>query len=62
MFTCTMAWITVLILLPAVIILWATESRKQRCKRLKGRGWIQKDIAKRLKVSPSTVSRDLQAA
>jgi DNA invertase Pin-like site-specific DNA recombinase len=59
--TCTIAaWAAILILLPILIILWATESRQQRCRRLRSYGWSQSKIALHLGVSRSTVRRDLQ--
>jgi len=58
--TCTaIAWAAVLILLPLVFLLWLTESRQQRARRLRSYGWSQRRIADHLQVSRATVRRDL---
>jgi AraC-like DNA-binding protein len=62
MTTCTLAWIAVLILLPLVILFWLTESRTQRCRRLRRAGWTQQRIADHLGCSRTTVRRELAAA
>ena len=62
MTTCALAWVVVLLLLPVVILLWATESRQQRAKRLRQQGWTQQRIANHLKVSRTTIQRDLKTA
>jgi DNA-binding NarL/FixJ family response regulator len=54
---CLLAWAAILLLLPALIILWATESREQRARRLRRQGWTQQRIAEHLSVSRSTVRR-----
>jgi AraC-like DNA-binding protein len=59
--TCALAWLAVLITLPVVLLLWATESRHQRARRLRQRGWTQRRIAERLGCSRSTVQRLLKA-
>jgi ParB-like chromosome segregation protein Spo0J len=56
---CIAAWVAVLILLPIVVLLWATESRQQRARRLRSYGWTQQRIADRLGCSRSTVRRML---
>jgi len=63
MFTTSLATVLVLIFLPVVILLWATESRTQRIHRLRNRhGWTQQRIADHMKVSRSTVRRHLALA
>ena len=57
--TCLLAWVAALLLLPIVFMLWLTESRQQRARRLRGYGWSQQRIADHLQVSRSTVRRDL---
>ena len=57
MFTCTMAWIAVLLILPIIVLLWATETRNQRALRLRRRGWTQRQIAAHMGISRSTVQR-----
>ncbi len=61
MATTTLAAIAVLILLPLLILLWATESRPQRARRLRSYGWTQQRIADHLGVSRSTARRLLTA-
>ena len=49
--TTTLALLTVLLLLPLVILLWATESTEQRAKRLRSYGWTQRRIADHMRIS-----------
>jgi AraC-like DNA-binding protein len=56
---CIAAWVAVLILLPIVVLLWATESRQQRARRWRRDGWTQQRIADRLGCSRTTVRRML---
>jgi hypothetical protein len=49
------------LLLPLLILLWATESREQRARRWRRDGWTQQRIADRLGCSRSTVRRLLAA-
>lgn len=58
----TLALILALLLLPVLIILWATESREQRARRWRRDGLTQQAIAERLGCSRSTVRRMLAAA
>ena len=54
--TCAIAWIAAFVLLPVLVLLWLTESRSTRIKRLKQtRTW--KQIGAWYGVSPSTVRR-----
>lgn len=55
--TCIAAWAVVLLLLPIVILLWATESREQRARRWRRDGLTQQAIADRLGCSRTTVRR-----
>lgn len=57
--TCLAATLLALLLLPVLILLWATEDRKQRAKRWRTYGWTQQRIADRLGCSRSTVRRML---
>ena len=62
MLTSTFAAIAVLLVLPIVVLLWATESRTQRVHRLRhSHGWTQQRIADHLGISRSTVRRHLAA-
>ena len=42
---CLLAWAAVLIVLPVLILLWLTESREQRIRRFRLKGWSQQRIA-----------------
>ena len=48
MATTTFALLLALLLLPFLVLLWATESRPQRAKRLRSYGWSQQRIADHL--------------
>ncbi len=61
MATTTLAAIAALILLPLLILLWATESKPQRARRLRSYGWTQQRIADHLGVSRTTARRLLTA-
>lgn len=56
---CIAAWAVALLLLPVLILLWASESREQRARRWRRQGLTQQAIADRLGVSRSTVRRIL---
>lgn len=56
---CIIAWAAILLTLPVIVILWATESRQQRVRRWRRAGLSQQRIADRLGVSRATVRRDL---
>jgi len=62
MFTTTTALLFALLLLPVLVLLWATESRQQRARRMRGYGLTQQAIADRLGCSRTTVRRMLAAA
>jgi DNA invertase Pin-like site-specific DNA recombinase len=60
--TCTIAAaLLVLLTLPVLILLWATESRAQRARRWRRQGLTQQAIATRLGCSRTTVRRMLLA-
>ena len=61
MTTTTIALLIALLLLPVLILLWATEDRRQRAKRWRSYGWTQQRIADRLGCSRTTVRRLLAA-
>lgn len=61
MTTTTLAIIAAVLLLPLLILLWATESRPQRARRLRSYGWTQQRIADHLGVSRTTARRLLTA-
>lgn len=54
-----LALIVAALLLPLLILLWVTESRQQRARRLRSYGWTQQRIADHLGVSRTTVRRAL---
>lgn len=60
-FTCLAATLLALLLLPVIVLLWATESRQQRARRWRRDGWTQQRIADRLGCSRTTVRRLLAA-
>ena len=60
-FTCLAATLLALLLLPVIVLLWATESRQQRARRLRSYGWTQQRIADQLGCSRTTVRRLLVA-
>lgn len=60
--TCIAAWAAVLLLLPLLVLLWATESREQRIRRWRSYGHTQKAIAQRLGISTYQVRKALAAA
>lgn len=49
--TTTLALILALLLLPLLVLLWATESLEQRAKRLRSYGWSQQRIADHLHIT-----------
>ena len=51
MATTAFALLLALLLLPFLVLLWATESRPQRAKRLRSYGWSQQRIADHLGVT-----------
>jgi ABC-type spermidine/putrescine transport system permease subunit II len=55
--TTTLAWVAVILSIPVLILLWASESKQQKARRWRRQGWTQKRIADRLHVSTSTVRR-----
>jgi hypothetical protein len=55
------ALLLALILLPVLVLCWASESRQQRARRWRRAGWTQQAIADRLGCSRSTVRRLLTA-
>jgi hypothetical protein len=58
---CIAACTAVLLLLPILILLWATESTEQRAKRLRSYGWTQRRIAEHMRISRSRVQRIVTA-
>ena len=51
------AIVAALLLLPLVVLLWATESPKQRARRMHRRGHSFRAIGRRVGRAPSTVHR-----
>jgi hypothetical protein len=58
---CLTAWAVALLLLPLLVLAWATESRQQRARRWRRDGLTQQVIAERLGCSRTTVRRLLAA-
>jgi hypothetical protein len=61
MATTTLALLLAALLLPLLVLLWASESRLQRARRLRSYGWSQQRIADHLGCSRSTARRLLTA-
>lgn len=57
--TCLMAWAAILLTLPIVLILWATETQRQRIRRHHSYGRSQRQIAELLGVSRYRVRQAL---
>jgi DNA-binding transcriptional regulator LsrR (DeoR family) len=58
--TTTLALLLALLLLPVLILLWATESTEQRARRLRRNyGWSQQRIADHMNISRYAVRRAL---
>ena len=55
--TCLLATLLAVLTIPLAVLLWATESRAQRIRRLKRSGWTWKRIAARYGCAPSTAAR-----
>lgn len=55
--TCLAAWALALLLLPALLLAWALETRTDRARRWRAAGLSQAAIAARLGCSRSTVRR-----
>jgi hypothetical protein len=51
MTTTTLALLLALLLLPVLILLWATENTEQRAKRLASYGWSQRRIADHMNIT-----------
>jgi hypothetical protein len=60
--TSLLALLLAALLLPVLILLWATESREQRARRWRRDGMTQQAIADRLGCSRTTVRRLLVVA
>jgi DNA invertase Pin-like site-specific DNA recombinase len=62
MTTTLTALVLALLLLPLIVLFWATESRQQRARRWRSYGMSQQAIADRLGCSRTTARRLLAAA
>jgi hypothetical protein len=60
--TCALTWALIVVLLPVIILLWATESKSTRIKRLRRNGATWKTIAAKMNTSPSTARRWAKAS
>ena len=59
--TTTFAIVLALLLLPMLILLWATESTEQRARRLHRNGWSQRRIADHMNITRYRVRMALAA-
>lgn len=57
--TTTLAWVAVILLLPFLLLLRATESQAQTVRRLRSQGWTQQRIADRLQITRYRVRQAL---
>ena len=57
--TCLLAWVAVLLTLPFLLLLWATESQEQRIYRLHRQGQSQRAIAAHLGITRYAVRKAL---
>jgi hypothetical protein len=57
--TCLWAWVAIVLTLPLIALLWATESTEQRIRRLRREGVSQRAIANRLRTSVYRVRKAL---
>lgn len=62
MATTSLAALLALLLFPLLLLLWLTESRQQRARRLRSYGWSQQRIADQLGCSRTTARRLLGAS
>ena len=49
--SCALAWAVAFLLLPVLLLAWATESNRERARRLRRSGWSQQRIADHLGVT-----------
>ena len=56
-FTCIAAWALALLLLPCIVLAWATESRHTKIQRWRSQGATWQQISDRLACSRSTARR-----
>ena len=56
-FSLTIAAIVALITLPVIVLLWATESKTTRARRMRRNGHTFQSIAKSIRMSESTARR-----
>ena len=56
-FTCAAIWLLFPLIVVIGIVLWASEDRQQRARRLRRAGWSQQRIADRLGCSRTTARR-----
>jgi hypothetical protein len=59
--SCFLAWCAALLLLPLIVLLWATESPSARARRWRDAGMSQRAIAARMGVSRYRVGQLLAA-
>jgi DNA-binding NarL/FixJ family response regulator len=57
--TCLLAWAAILLTLPVLLLLWATESREQRVQRFAREGMSQRVIAERMGITRYAVRKAL---
>lgn len=58
-FLCCLVWVCALLVLPLLILDWATCSRPERIRRLRALGWSQQRIADHLGITRYRVRQAL---
>ena len=53
-FTCALAWLCAVLMIPLMLFIWALDTKKTRIKRYRKYGWSWKKIAGIYGVSPTT--------
>ena len=56
-FTCVMAWLCAVLMVPLMLFISALETKRTRINRYRSYGWSWKKIATIYNVSPTTVRR-----
>tara|TARA_B100000579_G_scaffold202984_1_gene165977 strand:+ start:254 stop:451 length:198 start_codon:yes stop_codon:yes gene_type:complete len=58
-FTCVMAWLCALVMVPLMLFVWALDTKKTRINRYGSHGWSWRKIADIYGVSPKLLGGGL---